>query len=173
MNHAAADPVSHACNIAGRARALLSSAPAMARPLVRHVLGATAAALVAWLAFACSANDGRPCYPGDWRGCSCDDGTKGYARCDAAGQAYGACDCTGSYPFLPDAGAPTDAAGADVVDSGLLPFLASCMNDSDCATMLCFHYNAKGPRCSHACQSDSDCELPSPGCSNMKVCKAP
>jgi hypothetical protein len=63
--------------------------------------------------------------------------------------------------------APDGAPGAG------LPFLAPCTQNDECASGLCFNFNAKGLHCTHACQSAADCEAPSPGCSGMNVCKAP
>jgi hypothetical protein len=64
-------------------------------------------------------------------------------------------------PALPDAG------------TGDLPFLAVCTSNEECATGLCFNFNARGLHCTHACESAAECEAPSPGCNNMNVCKAP
>ena len=65
-------------------------------------------------------------------------------------------------------GAPDAAAAA-----GGLPFLAACTSNAECASGLCFNFNAKGLHCTHSCQSATDCEAPSPGCNGMNVCKAP
>jgi hypothetical protein len=73
-----------------------------------------------------------------------------------------------------DAACSEDASGGAVdAGPGGLPFLASCTTHEECATGLCFNFNARGLRCTHACQSSADCEEPSPGCNNMRVCKAP
>ena len=120
---------------------------------------------------ACSA-DGTACYPGDYRYCDCASGQRGYQQCGTRGDAYGACDCSGNLPpgvgILVDAGPPEAATSGD---GGLLPFLASCAADTDCASNLCFAFNAFGPHCSIHCAKDNDCPAPSPGCSNKGVCK--
>ena len=120
---------------------------------------------------ACSA-DGTACYSGDYRYCDCPSDRRGYEQCDARGDAYGACDCSGNLPphvgILVDAGAPEAAAPSD---GGLLPLLSPCSSDSDCASNLCFAFNAYGPHCSIRCAKDADCPAPSPGCSNKGVCK--
>jgi hypothetical protein len=130
--------------------------------------------IVALLACACVAacnGDGRPCAPGDWIYCACPAAKRGYSQCSDDGRGYGACDCSGAIPagagVLVEGGAP-DAAAPDGDKAG---FLAPCVNDSDCATNLCFPFNAYGPHCSHPCTKDVDCEAPSPGCSNKNVCK--
>jgi hypothetical protein len=68
-----------------------------------------------------------------------------------------------------------DPGGPPGLDAppGALPFLAECGEDEDCASGLCFNFNAKGLHCTHACQAAADCEAPSPGCSGMGVCKTP
>jgi hypothetical protein len=136
---------------------------------------AAAIACIAALAACSDAENAQACYPGDQAWCTCADGARGIQSCASGGGSYGACNCNVS-----DAGSVTDAAGddaaadaGDATDSGKLPFMSPCAMNSDCATNLCFMFNAKGPHCSHPCNVDSDCEPPSPGCSNMKVCKAP
>lgn len=68
-----------------------------------------------------------------------------------------------------------DAMPAVTPDSGTAAgaFMSECQENTDCDTNLCFHYNAKGPHCTHECERDEDCEEPSPGCNNKGVCKAP
>jgi hypothetical protein len=127
---------------------------------------ASIALLLAVVAVACS--DGTAaCYPGDYVTCACDAASTGYAMC-GGDRTFGACDC-GPAPFLPDGGPPEAA----VDDSGLLPFLSGCSTNAQCASGLCFVYNAKGPHCTIPCSTDSDCPVPSTGCSNNKVCKVP
>jgi hypothetical protein len=127
---------------------------------------------------ACSSADHPElCYPGDLIACSCSAGAQGVARCDTvAGSGYGACDCTADAGADAPDEASNDAAASDAagdVDEGLLPFLAPCETNAQCETGLCFPFNAKGPQCTEPCSVDSDCPPPSPGCSNMKVCKSP
>jgi len=71
-------------------------------------------------------------------------------------------------------GSPPSAADAGA-GAGSVPFMGDCElgHNEQCSTNLCFNYNSKGPKCTHACTMDSDCEAPSPGCSGMGVCKAP
>ena len=64
-------------------------------------------------------------------------------------------------------------AGAAGGGAALLGFMETCVQDEDCESGLCHVYNAKGPKCTLACQVDADCPSPSPGCNNMGVCKAP
>jgi hypothetical protein len=80
--------------------------------------------------------------------------------------------------FEPDAAPasaePDAAPGApDAAAVGGLAFLAVCTSNAECASGLCFNFNAKGLHCTHTCQSATDCEAPSPGCNGMNVCKAP
>jgi hypothetical protein len=63
--------------------------------------------------------------------------------------------------------------GPDATATGDLPFLAACTASEQCASGLCFNFNARGLYCTHACESGAQCESPSPGCNNMNVCKAP
>jgi hypothetical protein len=121
---------------------------------------------------ACSEDAGQPCYPGDLRACSCADGASGLQACatpDSGTRDYGECQC-----HVPDAAvdAATDGTG-DAADGGLLSFMSPCTDNAQCATGLCFPFNAKGPHCSQHCMVTTDCPPPSPGCSNMNVCKAP
>jgi hypothetical protein len=80
-----------------------------------------------------------------------------------------ACSVDGkNHAPLPDASPATQDAGP-----GSLPYLAECVDDAQCMSGICFPFNAKGPHCTHACETNADCEAPSPGCSNNKVCKVP
>lgn len=73
----------------------------------------------------------------------------------------------------PEPGDMPDAM-ADPSDAGdKLPFMSMCATDEQCDTGLCFDFNAHGPHCTHACESDLDCEDPSPGCNGKGVCKRP
>lgn len=128
---------------------------------------ATLATLVA-----CAQNERAACQPTDYRYCSCASGDPGYERCADDGQSYGACDCSGQIPK--GAGVLVDAAAADAgAKEAAAPgtFLSPCTDSAQCATKLCFSFNAFGPHCTHPCANDDDCEAPSPGCSNNKVCK--
>jgi hypothetical protein len=71
-----------------------------------------------------------------------------------------------------DAASSNDLAGADA--SGLLPFMARCTDNGQCASGLCHPYPARGASfCTIPCTRDGDCPAPSPGCNGMGVCKAP
>ena len=120
----------------------------------------------------CTSTPGQPCAPGDYRHCTCGSAARGYARCADDGSAYGACDCRGAVP--PGAGILVDGAlsPADGGDATTLAaFLDPCGDDADCASHLCFAFNAYGPHCTIPCARDSDCPDPSPGCSGKSVCK--
>jgi hypothetical protein len=125
------------------------------------------------LAAASCADSDRACYPSDWRACSCDDSAAGYQQCSVDGSAYGACDCSGMIPGLTTSAASGGGGDGGAGGSGKLPFMAECTTDQECETGLCYPFNAKGPHCSKSCSADGDCPPPSPGCSNMGVCKAP
>jgi hypothetical protein len=110
------------------------------------------------VAAACDMN-GTPCYPGDYRPCTCNDGGgSGLQLCAADGSAYGECVC-GAVPQA-DAG-------------GDLPFLTPCKVDSECQSGLCGIFPSKGNRCTLHCRSGGDCPAPSPKCNPMGVCAAP
>lgn len=135
------------------------------RDLAAQASAARAGALFFAAIFgAACAEDGRPCYPGDYRSCSCAAGELGYQQCDAEGQGYGACDCSG---VTPGEEGGTSGAGA------LLEFMAECSGDAQCETGLCY-YNDKGySYCTIPCTADTGCPPPSPGCNNKGICKAP
>ncbi len=123
-------------------------------------------ALVALLGAACF-EEGRTCYPGDYAPCSCDSGEPGYAVCEASGNAYGKCGFCGT---VPGGGATSGVGGAG---GGLVGFLETCQESSDCESGLCHEFPAKGTLCSSPCDSADDCPPPSSGCNMMGVCKAP
>ena len=122
-------------------------------------------ALVLLLTASCD-EEARECLPGDFAPCSCDTGDEGFAECNEEGDAYGECVCEGD----PAGGAGEGGSGGS---AALLPFMSECEEDAECETGVCHPFNAKGPHCSHACEMDTDCEPPSPGCNMMGVCKAP
>ena len=64
---------------------------------------------------------------------------------------------------------PPDAA----LDATGLGFGASCWDNTQCASDLCFDYKARGQFCSRICSQNADCPLPSPGCNGMGVCRQP
>jgi hypothetical protein len=73
-----------------------------------------------------------------------------------------------------DTGEPLDTD----LDAGLSEepaFMEPCDVDDDrCAEdTFCFGFNSRGPHCTHECTGDEQCAAPSPGCTNMGLCKAP
>jgi hypothetical protein len=62
---------------------------------------------------------------------------------------------------------PPDAA----LDASNLPFGASCWDNVQCASDLCFDYKVRGTFCSRICMTNIDCPPPSPGCNGMGVCR--
>jgi len=69
------------------------------------------------------------------------------------------------------AGGMNGAGGAGGM--GGLRFGTACMEDAQCASGLCFNFNAKGKHCSKSCMADGDCPAGSTGCNNMGICKIP
>jgi hypothetical protein len=138
----------------------------------KHLAASAALCVVLAALFACSGKEGRACYQGDWVACPCGDaGMVGYAQC-GPNETFPSCDCSGNYPFLPDAGIVADAP-ADAASDAPAGITQPCMTTADCAAGLeCYPFNARGPRCTHPCKVDTDCEAPSPGCSMMGVCKS-
>ena len=51
--------------------------------------------------------------------------------------------------------------------------MSECEEDAACETGLCYEFPAKGPHCTHGCETSQDCPPPSPGCNMMGLCKAP
>ncbi len=118
------------------------------------------------------------CYPGDYRSCACDDTNGGFQQCPVGGAGFGACDCSGSFPWQQGADAATPLEAGDAgegvdADSGLLPFLAPCMVDAQCASGYCGSFPTKGSRCTIHCKSLADCPAPSPKCNPMGQCSVP
>jgi hypothetical protein len=122
---------------------------------------------------------GANCFPTNYG--SCFDTTDAGAPAPDADQAP---QDAGS-PGLPDSGAPdagspppSDAsmptidAGA-VSDGGLLPFGTACTTNTQCATGLCFNFNARGMFCTEMCVNGACPDPTSSGCNGMGVCKVP
>lgn len=63
--------------------------------------------------------------------------------------------------------APPDAA----LDASDLGFGASCWDNAQCASDLCFDYKVRGQFCSQICTQNADCPSTSPGCNGMGVCR--
>lgn len=68
---------------------------------------------------------------------------------------------------------PSDASP----DAANLPFGASCLDNAQCASGVCFDYKVKGTFCTQTCSSDSDCPATTPttqlGCNGMGFCRVP
>jgi hypothetical protein len=141
----------------------------IAAALTLSLLG-TGALVVAAVSGGC--REDRPaCYAGDHQACTCVGGGSGYQGCLEEEERFGVCVCDGTTPGLDgsfEAGA-TEAAAPDAK----VPFLGVCVANEDCATGVCFTFNAKGTLCSHACKTEGDCEPPSTGCNLQGICKAP
>lgn len=84
-----------------------------------------------------------------------------------------ACSEGGTNSTEPDASCLAVDASFD--DAGKIVFMSPCdpCDTSECSSGLCFNFAAKGSRCTTPCSNPNDCPLPSTGCSNMGVCKAP
>jgi hypothetical protein len=70
-------------------------------------------------------------------------------------------------------GAPPPPPPDASLDASDLGFGASCWDNPQCASNLCFDFKARGQFCSQICTIDQDCPLPSPGCNGMGVCRMP
>ncbi len=147
----------------------------------RVLAALVAVVVVVALASACT-DDGRPCYPQDYRACACPGAPHGFQQCTSDGQTYGACDCSGAVPGVSDGGGSGGEASA--VDgpapdgpaaeaAALLPFMSPCDTDAQCDTNLCFNFPSKGPHCTRHCTQPTECPPPSGGCNPQGVCKAP
>ena len=74
-----------------------------------------------------------------------------------------------------------DGGGADVgpptasPDASDLAFGASCLDNAQCASSICFEYKAKGRFCTQPCMTDQDCpaenQLMTLGCNGMGLCR--
>jgi hypothetical protein len=62
---------------------------------------------------------------------------------------------------------PPDAA----LDASDLPMGASCWDNAQCASGICFDYAVKGQFCTVRCTTNADCPPPSLGCNGMGVCR--
>ena len=116
-----------------------------------------------------------PCYPGDYRACTCDGPKAGYQQCQAPGELYGACNCSALPLQAPpdDGGAIDDASDGARTDGGLLGFLQPCTVDAQCQSNYCGAFPSKGSHCSMHCKTTADCPAPSPKCNPMGQCAVP
>jgi hypothetical protein len=62
---------------------------------------------------------------------------------------------------------PSDAA----VDATDLPLGASCLDNAQCESMICFYYQVRGTFCTQRCWTNGDCPPPANGCNGMGVCR--
>jgi hypothetical protein len=85
--------------------------------------------------------------------------------CNRGGMGTGDHDDGGGAPPPP----PPDAAR----DAGDLPLTASCWDNAQCASDMCFDFKVRGTFCTKACATNADCPAPSPGCNGMGVCRMP
>ncbi len=85
--------------------------------------------------------------------------------CTAGGMGPGDRDDGGGAPAPP----PPDAA----LDAGDLPFGASCWDNAQCASGVCFDYKVRGTFCTQPCSASVACPAESPGCNGMGVCRLP
>lgn len=83
--------------------------------------------------------------------------------CGQGGMGEGDRDDGGGAPAPP----PPDAA----LDASDLGFGASCWDNAQCASDLCFDYKARGQFCSQVCTTNAECPSTSPGCNGMGVCR--
>jgi hypothetical protein len=83
--------------------------------------------------------------------------------------ALGLAACTSGETGDDDDTPAVDAGG----ETGTTAFMEDCTSNDECETGLCYQYNEGPQLCTHACTMNSDCELPSPGCNGMGVCKRP
>jgi hypothetical protein len=162
---------------------------------------ATSAVIFPFVAAGCSSSSGggSSCPEGAQQSCSCEDGTTGTQTC--GGEGFGACAC-GSSPD--SGGADTGQSGGDggnaapesstgdeddhcngcgdggglgdanPLDAAPGTFGASCAANSDCNSMDCWDFPAKGGGfCTVPCTQASDCPPQAQGCNGMGQCKVP
>ena len=53
----------------------------------------------------------------------------------------------------------------------ILPFAASCWDNAQCASMICFDFKVRGTFCTQKCATNAECPSQSPGCNGMGVCR--
>ena len=83
--------------------------------------------------------------------------------CGGGGSGVGDHDDGGGAPAPP----PPDAA----LDASDLPLGASCWNNAQCASDICFDYSVRGTFCTQLCTMSSECPPPENGCNGMGVCR--
>jgi hypothetical protein len=109
------------------------------------------------------------CNSGDRVVCACPSGGNGLKTCTNG--AFGACECASS---IPDAGSGGKEGGVNTADAGFGQYLGACNVTTDCpAGGECFPFGTKGNTCTHTCQTNTQCEPPSPKCNPRGVCAPP
>jgi len=83
--------------------------------------------------------------------------------CVSGGMGPGDKDDGGGAPAPP----PPDAS----LDASDLPLGASCWNNAQCASDICFDYAVRGTFCSQRCWTPANCPPPMNGCNGMGVCR--
>jgi hypothetical protein len=83
--------------------------------------------------------------------------------CNGGGTGMGDHDDGGGLPPPP----PPDAA----LDASDLPLGASCWDNAQCASTICFDYAVRGTFCTQLCLTAGNCPPPSNGCNGMGVCR--
>ena len=83
--------------------------------------------------------------------------------CNGGGMGPGDHDDGGGSAMPP----PPDAA----LDASDLPLGASCWNNSQCASDICFDYAIRGTFCTQRCWTAANCPPPANGCNGMGVCR--
>ncbi len=132
--------------------------PVASRSVLRaHAAAAACSALAMLVSPGC--HDARACHPGDWVACRCDGGSRGFAPCNVEAEEFGDCRCDG-VPGLEERQPGQEGA-----------LYATCEEDADCDSGLCYGFNARGPHCTRTCDDADDCPAPSPGCNGKGVCK--
>lgn len=161
------------------------------------------ASVFVMLAAGCSSSSasggGSNCTPGAMQSCSCSSGGAGTATCDSAG-VYGECACGPTLDASAldsgtsggnDSGSSDSAAADDVdhcsgcgdggglgdsspLDAAAGAFGAMCTSDTDCTSMDCSQFPAKGGGfCTVPCTTAADCPPQAQGCNGMGQCKVP
>ncbi len=143
---------------------------------------------------------GGTCNPGAMQSCSCSNGASGVSSCDSAG-VYGECACeSGGDASVLDTGAPGDDSGtggndssaaadgdhcsgcgdggglgdASPLDAAAGAFGSMCTSNTDCTSMDCSDFPAKGGGfCTVPCTTAADCPPQAQGCNGMGQCKVP
>ena len=83
--------------------------------------------------------------------------------CTGGGMGPGDKDDGGGAPTPP----PPDAA----LDASDLPLGASCWDNAQCASGICFDYKIRGTFCTQRCWTNANCPPPANGCNGMGVCR--